>query len=1307
MEASVERTDSQKSQNNGPRVSFNRDVHVKRIGSRPNEHTNHPTHQIHANHTQSPQLRRELPSDLTEEGILKEAALVLSQAERVKCTAEGGSDIIGGRVNVKSRGRIERKNDDTSQFHSLPTRKKAAKPVSRSVSDASAKKSKRPSIFNIFSKKGDQSSDQIDSKENQVKKITRSKSDVGESKEAIRKAIRKRNNSESDDVVISKKKPLSPIIENPPRESYFSSPAKPGRANRNGSTVNLPPGNIGYTSQEDLDLVPSKPIADSIKDTITSIVNHSKSSEDMHSSQQPIQKPPLTKGVTVDGIVKRLSMERYSPLPHLHGPAFSYTRPNDQIIYAQVVCDTDGRSKQTIHSSYNSKERELFASQSPGDTVDSVGLKKPESSSHSNILFKNIEKHERSISPVRHLDIGRKVNGDYFDKKLNGTGKTNSDEDEGLGFETRRDYDEPPIVPVIRDVVSPVRIQLDASYRGRADGTEERRNEHFPEMSDLSNRRKMLESRIFNRQRSTELLDTKIRSDSHEKEMNGHSNEYYQRRAQSHPREYRSPEREYPQYHRYNEPNKYSPERSHVSPSREASNSKIVRETRYYHDGHDGYRDQYRKETTVGVDGIPHTREYHTRRKLNSPREIDLVNRSSPEQNYRQTQQSANRSDKFQSLKREKKQQRSFDKGDSGIENDYRKDSFNDGVSPRWKRRTTRDDIKASDLFIKREKQHSEQLQAKRFGFVFRERSIDDGSHFDPRLDKYPSGTLKSNRTEKSINKSGTLKSEKKIGGLEKVKQLFTGSSKKKLENKQEKDKFMVREDEMRQRYKEYRPNKSVNSTTVRTFESREPKLSDIATRRRLSTPKASPIPKRTPSQKSSKSSSTSLLTETPQKLGWFKSLDRLSRKKSLNSNKVDTTTTEEEFSNLRSNGRPSNIRKSTSPHRNGQKLRFFGDTDLESNASVSKAATFKSKPRKTVIDSSTLAKSQKYSQSAFDLNTMPRKPKYGMSSEKHRSSSLQNLDDDHQNGGRRTTTKHTSRSSRYLHDISESASDNETDRPKHISIQNSSGAPKPRQRVSSSAERNASTPLMNGSRQSSFDEADNVKFRGPTFGTLERGRERERVSPYKDEFDQGYRKPPTGPQKPARSLDRRKTFSRERDRVQDSSGTEGDSSQQSQRSVVYLHATTIGAIPQPHVLNSRRALSREELTSLKSSQNREPMTRTVSRSVSVLAPWKPKHLRDGYEINYSQNPDKQKDRRKDRTSSLTRPRKSTAKDDLSSVRNSSLTSNSTATLPNRSKDRDSRSNTLSRPRKKENFHRMETNTPPAISATGRRRWNE
>lgn len=116
------------------------------------------------------------------------------------------------------------------------------------------------------------------------------------------------------------------------------------------------------------------------------------------------------------------------------------------------------------------------------------------------------------------------------------------------------------------------------------------------------------------------------------------------------------------------------------------------------------------------------------------------------------------------------------------------------------------------------------------------------------------------------------------------------------------------------------------------------------------------------------------------------------------------------------------------------------------------------------------------------------------------------------------------------MHDISESASDNETERPKHTSISNNSGAPKIRPRASNSMERNTSTPLLlNGSRQSSFDESDNVKFHGTSFNTLERGRERERASPFKlkDQYEQGYRKPPTGPQKPARSLDRRKTFSR------------------------------------------------------------------------------------------------------------------------------------------------------------------------------------
>ncbi|XP_046418706.1 uncharacterized protein LOC124178930 isoform X1 [Neodiprion fabricii] len=85
---------------------------------------------------------------------------------------------------------------------------------------------------------------------------------------------------------------------------------------------------------------------------------------------------------------------------------------------------------------------------------------------------------------------------------------------------------------------------------------------------------------------------------------------------------------------------------------------------------------------------------------------------------------------------------------------------------------------------------------------------------------------------------------------------------------------------------------------------------------------------------------------------------------------------------------------------------------------------------------------------------------------------------------------------------------------------------------------------------------------------------------------------------------------------------TTGDSSQQSQnsqrsqRSVVYLHAATVGEIPGPN--ERRRAASREELN-----RPLHPQTRTVSRSVSVLAPWKPRHYREPFEINYEQQQQK------------------------------------------------------------------------------------
>lgn len=59
-----------------------------------------------------------------------------------------------------------------------------------------------------------------------------------------------------------------------------------------------------------------------------------------------------------------------------------------------------------------------------------------------------------------------------------------------------------------------------------------------------------------------------------------------------------------------------------------------------------------------------------------------------------------------------------------------------------------------------------------------------------------------------------------------------------------------------------------------------------------------------------------------------------------------------------------------------------------------------------------------------------------------------------------------------------------------------------------------------------------------------------------------------------------------------------------SQRSVVFLHATTVGDIPS-QTLERRRPSGKNSIkTAIKEEQ---PMMRTVNRSVSLSAPWKPK----------------------------------------------------------------------------------------------------
>lgn len=160
--------------------------------------------------------------------------------------------------------------------------------------------------------------------------------------------------------------------------------------------------------------------------------------------------------------------------------------------------------------------------------------------------------------------------------------------------------------------------------------------------------------------------------------------------------------------------------------------------------------------------------------------------------------------------------------------------------------------------------------------FVHRERSIDDGSFYDPNLDK--ANILKEWKHNKKMTREFIkTQTKKKKSGIEKVKELF----------KSNKSKNSVSENEMRSRYREYSPEIEP-----------PPKLNshqqDIANRRRLSTPTASPVitsrskslPPKGITRKTSSTMTTSTLkpdnkeNNSSQKFNWFASLERLSRRK-------------------------------------------------------------------------------------------------------------------------------------------------------------------------------------------------------------------------------------------------------------------------------------------------------------------------------------------------------------------------------------------------------------------------------------------
>lgn len=174
-----------------------------------------------------------------------------------------------------------------------------------------------------------------------------------------------------------------------------------------------------------------------------------------------------------------------------------------------------------------------------------------------------------------------------------------------------------------------------------------------------------------------------------------------------------------------------------------------------------------------------------------------------------------------------------------------------------------------------KEKKHTEETYPYQLvrTFVYRERSIDDGSHYDPNLDKM--NIIKEWKHNKKLTKD-FIKSKKKKSGLEKVKELF--KSKTKTNG--------VDDHEVRSRYREYSPNLEPPPSLQQH---------DIANRRRLSTPTSSPLitsrskslppkSKKINGHVSTTTTTTSTLKRDKenggQKFNWFASLERLSKKK-------------------------------------------------------------------------------------------------------------------------------------------------------------------------------------------------------------------------------------------------------------------------------------------------------------------------------------------------------------------------------------------------------------------------------------------
>lgn len=413
--------------------------------------------------------------------------------------------------------------------------------------------------------------------------VKRSKSDVTDLKSNTNlnknKPIRKRSGSETEEFLKSlrnKKTQLSPIIESSPREDYFKKtpplevflkqkdkkettiedkskkvnpvekpprykasdkdPKPPTRAKRgksqdkdkeNSPITDTPKRKTEVKKSVLLDEIDShkneKEVKDKIKDSIRKIEENVYGSKEMiHSSQQPPDKPPLTRGNTVGHIVKILKEDQQTPPKSHLIVASNGTNSNQPFSYIKPSVSPDPN---------------LFVKTSP-ERVPSPVNKMNKINRNKGVVYAQVV---RDIDSSRYKQNLHKI---YSKDKYGNI----SDEDEGLGYDDRHktsnmyDYDyknidnenfnslddykpDSPIKPKIKTYKIPSFENLEPIYanedspdlidkfRGRADGMDTKRKQYEPEnakvdldFNELSHRRQLLESRLNARRLERERI---------------------------------------------------------------------------------------------------------------------------------------------------------------------------------------------------------------------------------------------------------------------------------------------------------------------------------------------------------------------------------------------------------------------------------------------------------------------------------------------------------------------------------------------------------------------------------------------------------------------------------------------------------------------------------------------------------------------------------------------------------------------------------------------------------------------------------